>query len=159
MLVYKDSIVGALRMKTAPEAMIDLANEVLDRRQHIEAALAYTEGTHTFDDIYWMIVSGRLVWWPLEDSFMVTEVVEYPQAKHYNVFLAGGDLRVIKAQQDKLVEAAKLAGCSELSLSGRRGWIKALYDLGWKESHTTASFHIPAENPDGQEGRKPDDHV
>ena len=110
----------------------------LTQKQHLIAdALAYAEGTHTVDDIVKMIVSGRLSWWPLENSFLITEIVLYPQTRHLNVFLAGGDLAEIKAQHDNLIEAARLAGCSAVTLSGRRGWVKALRDIGWAESHTT----------------------
>lgn len=123
-----------------------LADSLLERRRHIEAALIYAEGTHTFDDIVRMVVTGRLMWWPLERGFMVTEIVEYPRTKHLNVFLAGGDLDEIRDTQEQLVVVAKLAGCTALSLSGRRGWVKALTALGWKESHTAVVFNIPAEN-------------
>lgn len=126
-----------------------LAESLLERRLYIENALAYAEGTHTFDDIVHMVVTGRLMWWPLSRGFMVTEVVEYPRAKHLNVFLAGGDLDEIRDTQEQLVLVAKLAGCTALSLSGRRGWVKALTQLGWQESHTAVVFNIPMEQVDG----------
>lgn len=123
-----------------------LAESLLERRAYIENALAYAEGTHTFDDIVHMVATGRLMWWPLPRGFMVTEIVEYPRTKHLNVFLAGGDLDEIRATQEQLVLVAKLSGCTALSLSGRRGWVKALTQLGWKESHTAVVFNIPAQN-------------
>lgn len=126
-----------------------LAESLLERRRHIEAALAYAEGTHTFDDIVCMVVTGRLMWWPLPNGFMATEVVEYPRAKHMNAFLAGGDLDEIRAMQDQLVAVAKLAGCTAITISGRRGWVKALTSLGWQESHTSIVFNIPTEQADG----------
>lgn len=116
---------------------------------HIEAALAYAEGTHTFDDIVLMVMNNRLQFMPLANSFLITEVTVYPQTKHLNVFLAGGDLDEIRAQQPALEKMAVLAGCTAITLSGRRGWIMALKKLGWKESHTTAFYPITKDQTDG----------
>lgn len=114
-----------------------LVLSISERKHLIADALEFTGGTHTLDDIVAMIVSGRLHWWPLENSFMITEVVSYPQAKHLNVFLAGGDLNEIKLMNEALKNTALTLGCECVILSGRRGWVKALSDIGWKESHTT----------------------
>tara|TARA_R110000744_G_C19370668_1_gene562497 strand:+ start:3446 stop:3805 length:360 start_codon:yes stop_codon:yes gene_type:complete len=118
-------------------------------QHHVEAALAYSEGTHTFDDIVLMVLNGRLRFMPLANSFLMTEVTVYPQTNHLNVFLAGGDLDEIRAQQAALEEMAVLAGCSAITLSGRRGWIMALKQLGWKESHTTAFYTITKDQTNG----------
>lgn len=121
---------------------IALANSLLERRRHIEAALEYADGTHTFDDVVDMVMTGRLFWHPLPNSFMVMEIIDYPRAKHLHVFLAGGDLDEIRATQPDLVDMAKANGCSAVSLGGRRGWVKALATQGWKESHTAVVLHI-----------------
>lgn len=129
----------------AAQAVIDLLTEVQMRRPQIERALAHAQGTHTFNDIVWMVMQGRVRWWCLPNSFLLTEVIEYPQQKHFHVFLAGGNLNEIKGTQPFLVDAARLAGCSAITLTGRRGWIKALLDLGWNEKATTVAFPIPTE--------------
>ena len=129
----------------AANATIALMQSMLERRLYIENALSYTEGTHTFDDLVYMVLQCRLLWWPLPSSFMLTEVVTYPRVRHLNVFLAGGNLDEIRATQDQLIMVAKVQGCSALSLSGRRGWVKALAKQGWKESHTAMLLPIEDE--------------
>lgn len=128
------------------DQLITLLEEVKTRRAAIEAALAHAAGTHSFDDIVQMIMTGRLRWWALPTGFMLTEVMSYPQTRHFHVFLAGGDLQEIYDEHPKLVEAAMLEGCSKLTLGGRRGWTKALAHLGWKEHCTVAALDLSREH-------------
>lgn len=116
---------------------MSMLQSLKDRSDLVLNALAYAEGTHTFDDVIGMVMSGRLTWWPLKNSFLLLEIVEYPQKKYLHVFLAGGDLSEIKTTNDSLKAAAKDLGCAGVTLAGRRGWIKALKDIGWRESCTT----------------------
>lgn len=140
-------------------AVIEIMQGLEARRTQIEAALRYADGTHTYDDIVQMVLQNRLVWWPLDNSsFMLTEVISYPRQGHYHVFLAGGDLDTIRATQSDLINAAKLAGCSKLTLGGRRGWVKALHQLGWTEHCTVMGLDIPAEHDDGQRWKPEDDN-
>jgi hypothetical protein len=128
-----------------PTAFEFLKSAVADLERHrdkIEDTLARTYGTHTFDDLCIMVMQGRVRLWSLENSFIVTELVVYPQEKHMHVWLAGGDLDEIKAMQGVVLEVAKLEGCSKMTLSGRRGWIKAIADIGWKEAHTSMYYQI-----------------
>ena len=53
----------------------------------------------------------------------------------FHVFLAGGDLFEIKEMESSLVEYAKAMECDYITLSGRKGWGKALEDLGYKITH------------------------
>ena len=150
--------------KSLARQWIDILDQMENRRDLIEAALEYADGTHTYDDIVGMVMVGRLWWYSLPNSFMIMEINTFPRQKHLHGFLAGGDLHEIRSMQPQLIETARLAGCSAITLSGRRGWVKALQDLGWKESCATISLHVPlaptAENIDGQEGRvvHADDH-
>lgn len=109
----------------------------LDRlRVHIEAALEHTGGTHTFDDVCLMVLSGRVRFWSMEKSFFITEVLEFPRQKHYHMWLGGGDLDEILAMHPQVQQAACECGCAYLSVSGRPGWIKALKPHGWKFNYT-----------------------
>lgn len=122
--------------------LIGVLSDMKARKHLIEAALEYAEGTHTFDDVVAMVLSGKLMWSALPNSFIITEIVVYPQQKHLHGFLAGGDLSEIRDCQERLLDFARAAGCSTITLSGRRGWVKALFDLGWKESHTTIYLQV-----------------
>jgi hypothetical protein len=110
----------------------------LDRlRPEIQAALDYADGTHTFDDITAMVLHGKLRFWPLQKSALLTEVVEFPQEKHYHMFLGGGDLQEILEMHPQVEQAARQAGCTKLSVTGRRGWVRALEAHGWQLKHVT----------------------
>lgn len=105
-------------------------------RVDIHNALCYTNGTHTFNDVVSGILQGRYVFWPLKESFVLWEIVEFPKKKFLHVFLAGGDLTELDGIVPKLKQAAILAGCSAVTLNGRRGWLRGLTDEGWKEAST-----------------------
>lgn len=139
--------------KQNPTVLQQLSQVLTDLQRlqpQIEAALEYTHGTHTFDDICAMVLTGRIRFWALPNSFMLTEVLEYPRAKHYHMFLVGGDLQEIKAQLAPVTAAAHEAGCVALTGAGRIGWGKALADQGWKHAYTTYFLPIVEEEPHGR---------
>lgn len=115
----------------------------LDRhRVHIEAALEYAQHSHTFDDIVAMVMHGQLRLWSLPNSVMLTEVITYPRYKTYHVFLGGGDLQEILDMHPQIEQAAREAGCSKLSVTGRHGWKKALQAHGWVPAHITCTKEL-----------------
>jgi hypothetical protein len=61
-------------------------------RPWIEDALAYSGGTHTFEDVERRILESHLQLWPAERGCAVTEIVIYPRKKVLHVFLAGGEM-------------------------------------------------------------------
>jgi hypothetical protein len=110
----------------------------MDRfRPDLEAAMEHNGGTHTFDDLTAMVLQGRLRLWATDKSIALTEIIEYPRQKHYHVFAAGGDLDDIVATIPQVEQAARDAGCCKLTISGRRGWVRALAEHGWTEQFTT----------------------
>lgn len=107
-------------------------------RPWISAALAYTGGTHTIEDVLALIESGRALLLAGERSAMVCEVATFPRMKSFHVWLAGGDLDELRNAADtQLVELARQCGCSQISITGRRGWVRALRDQGYVEKFTT----------------------
>ncbi|AUQ64432.1 hypothetical protein PhaeoP51_03501 [Phaeobacter inhibens] len=95
--------------------------------------MAHADGTHTFEDIAAGVLSGRYLLWPRERCFAVLELIQYPRGAELNVFLAGGDLRQIQSSQQQLFEIAKSHGAQAVTMTGRRGWVRAL--PGWTEQH------------------------
>jgi hypothetical protein len=116
---------------TKAEVVINLLNDLLKFRLDIENALAYSNNSHTFDNIVDMVVTGTAHFYPLENAFMLMEVQTFPQHKVYNVFLAGGDLQEILATQKWVNDNAYALGCKYATMSGRNGWSKVLKDEGW----------------------------
>jgi len=75
--------------------------------------------------------------WPMEKSCLVTEIVTYPNSRALHVFLAAGDLEEIKNIDDTLANFGKQLNAQVISLSGRKGWTKALKDIGYQVAHVT----------------------
>jgi hypothetical protein len=108
-------------------------NELERCRPWIEAALEYGGGTHIYSDIVTSIVEGKMQLWPAEKACIVTEITVYPRKKVLHVFLGGGELGQILDMHTDVVQWAKDQGCESLTMTGRRGWTKALKNDGWKE--------------------------
>lgn len=120
----------ALKAPTPLEAM-------LPYRQMIQKALDFGHNTHSFDDIVNGVASQDMQFWPMEKSCLVTEIVTYPNSRALHVFLAAGDLNEIKDIDDTLANFGKQLNAQVISLSGRKGWTKALKDIGYEVAHVT----------------------
>ena len=107
--------------------------EHLERlRQHVEAALEYSGGTHNFEDIAEMVEDHRLQLWPAKNSVVLTEIIVYPRLKNLHYFLAGGDLDELSQMRPLIESWGKSVGCTRVTLAGRRGWSKTfLKDEGY----------------------------
>jgi hypothetical protein len=103
-------------------------------RAWLEAALEEAHGTHTIDDVREGVRTGRCHFWPGENSAAVTEVFQFPRARVLNVFLAGGDLGELLKMEAYFCSWAAHLGCSQIVLTGRPGWAKALQSLGWQRT-------------------------
>lgn len=107
--------------------------ELATARPHIEAALGYSGGTHTYEDVVEMIGAGRLQFWPGPNSAVVTEIIEYPRHKTLHFFLAGGNLAELEKMYPVIEEWGRYEGCTAASLTGRPGWERTfLKREGWQ---------------------------
>jgi hypothetical protein len=95
------------------------------------------EPTHTLDDIAEGVAAGRYQLWPADDAAMVTELIQYPQARHIHVFLAGGNLETIKDMRPSIEEFGIFNECTVLSINGRPGWAKVFEDEGYRKGLTS----------------------
>lgn len=106
-------------------------------RGWIEAALAYSGGTHTFEDVARGIAEGRMQLWDAPDGCCVTEIVEYPRKRVLNGFLAGGEMGQVLDIIPSIETWARLQGCDATELTGRRGWTRVFAPMGYRETATT----------------------
>ena len=117
------------------EVKLNLEDELERCRPWLEAALEYSGGTHVFDDIVVGVRTGEMQLWPTPRGCILTELTCYPRKKVINVFLGGGELDQIMDMQSDLIKWAKSQGCSALTMTGRKGWIKPLLKAGWINPH------------------------
>lgn len=73
---------------------------------------------------------------------MVFEKTVYPQMNAFHGFLAGGDLQEIKRFDGGLVDAARALDCARITVTGRRGWVRALRDIGYVERWSTVAKDV-----------------
>ena len=91
-------------------------------REHLLPAIDSLHGTHTEEDIVFMILAGKLRLWRGVECAFITEIVQFPRMKVMNTFLVGGDLTEILSMKPLLEKAAKEAGCARCVITGRKGW-------------------------------------
>jgi len=103
----------------------------------LENALVYSNGTHDIGDVWDGIEAGRFEFWPGKNSAVVTEIYVYPKKKVFHIFLAGGKMEELLEMWDSIEIYAKVVGCTSLSVSGRKGWMRVLESRGAKHLCTT----------------------
>lgn len=95
---------------------------------YIEAALDYANHSHNIGDVRRAIEIGNAQFFPLENSAIVTEIVDYPKKSVCRIWLAGGDLDELIHAEKHIARWAKQIGCHGMEIIGRKGWQRKLSD-------------------------------
>ena len=90
--------------------------------KQITSALEYAANTYTFEDVCKAVSEGRLQFWPGPNSVVITEIIEYPQYRTLNYFLAGGNLAELAAMLPRIEAWGRMQNCTRAILIGRKGW-------------------------------------
>lgn len=106
--------------------MTDIREEFERCKPWIESSLEYGAQTHTFEDIWDEVVSGKAQFWPAKHGCFVTEVEVYPRKRNLHIALAGGKMDQLMEMVDSLEEFAKAVDCQSITISGRKGWARVL---------------------------------
>lgn len=101
----------------------------------IKAALKHAGGTHNLEDILDGILHREYQFWPAVESVVITELVIYPRKKVLNLFLAGGNYEELRTMLPDLEQFGKLEGCSTVTLTGRKGWLRSFLPKEGYEGH------------------------
>lgn len=105
-----------------------------DYRLQIEAALHYTDDSHSFEDIKSAVERGELQFWPGPHSVVITEITQVPNYRALNLFLAGGVKEELEAMLPEIEKFAKHVEADRIVLTGRKGWVRSfLKDEGYAE--------------------------
>lgn len=135
------------------ESWADYAQETVRRlfgiRSKIEDALKHAHGTHTFDDVVYLVFSGQLAWFVADDgsSIILTEIQVYPRKRNVHAFLAAGELKTLVPLAREVMEFYMALGFDSATLTGRPGWVRVFDKLGWEHVHSTMSFDAPRTAP------------
>lgn len=112
-------------MQISPTSSLD---ELERLAHHIEAALAYSGDTHSLLHVVDAIKDGSAQFFPLENSVIVTEIVDYPKRAVCRIWLAGGEMDELIKAEKSIVEWARSHGCDGMEIIGRKGWERQLKD-------------------------------
>lgn len=122
---------------------IDLIRAEFDRTwPWLEPALVHGGSLHTRDSLLDRLLTGASVLWPTARACGVLNLLEYPRAKVCEIWLVGGDLSDIMAQDDALVDWARINGCTRMTMNGRAGWERVLKINGWEHQAITLKRSI-----------------
>lgn len=113
----------------------ELIKELFRCQSWIQDALDKGDDTHDFVHIVDGIMEQRFQFWPHADCCVITEIIDYPKKRVIHVFLAGGDFASIIQLEPNIIEWAKSIGCTDVSLSGRKGWLRRLKQYGWLDAN------------------------
>lgn len=103
-------------------------------KSQIEGALSYAGGSHTFEDIQALVEAGSLQYWPGVRSVIITEIIQAPQQRLLNFFLAGGEMAELEAMYPLVEQWGREKGCNVATMSGRKGWERSFLTRreGWE---------------------------
>jgi hypothetical protein len=102
-------------------------------RPWLEAALEHDGGHYGIDDVWDAILAGRATFWPGKRSAVVSQFWYFPKAKVCNHWLAGGDMdELLNEMQPVIDDWARKAGCAEMTIAGRPGWVRAMKPHGFE---------------------------
>jgi len=137
----------AIDDQTNFEALVHVSAKLAKFKAQICASLEYAQGSHTFDDVAALVLTGRLTMWEEGSSFVMTEIVEYPRKRTMHVFLAGGNREDLHSIHPRMIAYARSEGCSDVTLSGRAGWLRVLEHIGWEEVYRVLKLDLSQRLP------------
>ena len=102
----------------------------------IADALEYDK-TYSVQSVIDEVNAGRAEIWLTDNSIALTNVMDKPNARICHIWIAAGDLDELMPEiYPALEDRARQVGCALLTISGRRGWIRALKPNGFNEVAT-----------------------
>lgn len=106
-----------------------------DRHEkHIISALKHQD-RYNLSDIKEKISQGIFHIWAGNDAFYISSFGEFPRYKVLNLFLCGGNYDELEEMLESIESFAKEHDCKYLYGGGRKGWIRKLKHLGFKQEY------------------------
>jgi hypothetical protein len=88
------------------------------------------------------LLSGRFQMFQTEEAIIITEIVVYPRKRTLHVFVAAGELEAVMALQPAVEAFARGAGCTAMTTTARKGFLRVLPGYGWRPSHVTFTRNL-----------------
>ena len=85
----------------------------------------------------------RATLWVRDNSVAVTNIIDCPQGRRFNIWVAAGDMQELIAEMyPEFEKQAREFGCKTVTITGRRGWVRAMKDVGFKEVATVVAKEL-----------------
>ena len=102
----------------------------------IGSALEY-DPSYGVEDVLKEVSDYRAELWLGTDSLVISNVIDKPKVRQFHIWIAAGDLGELMDELYPAIEIrARELGCSVMTISGRRGWIRKLAAHGFGEVAT-----------------------
>lgn len=109
--------------------------EIFDSVAHLlQPAVDRGYGDMTLEDYRARVLDEDMQLWVGDGYAGVTEVVNCPRSRVVLVHLVGGSLEALLGDYDDLEKFARIVGATGIEITGRRGWVRALRDRGYREA-------------------------
>jgi hypothetical protein len=106
-----------------------------DMRLKVERALHDGGDLYTFDDIMALIKEGKMQSFTCGDTWIVTQVNEFPRKKVLEIALVVGNIWEAIEFLPEIYDYARQVGATRVTGFGRDGWWEH-HDAGWKKVGT-----------------------
>lgn len=104
--------------------------------KRIEKALVLGGSTHTWEDVRFALLEGKMqIFWN-DFGACITEICVTPQLRYLNCFVVAGKLPEVMELHDQVENHALSAGCAYMITSARKGWKTVLPKFGWKDTRS-----------------------
>lgn len=91
-------------------------------------------GMHLYEDIVIGVLTGYYQIWYARAALTIGHEIVYPRKKHYNIFIAVGDLEELKKLEELVISYAKCRNYASLVTTCRKGWIKIGESRNWEQN-------------------------
>jgi hypothetical protein len=95
----------------------------------IREALRRCGDPRSLADVADQIRSRNAQVWGNEDALVITQL----SGEYLHFWIATGELEATKALSEEIIEWAKGLGYTKATLTGRKGWARALANDGWRQ--------------------------
>lgn len=102
-----------------------------DIKREFEEMLELQGGLYTFEDVLELINEGKFQSFVTNDTWLVTQVHQFPRKKVVDVVFVIGDMKDLPELEAQMLAFKDSIGADYLSATGRLGWKKNTLP-GWK---------------------------
>ena len=100
----------------------------------IEKAIEYQD-SYTINDVEDKIRNGMALLLPGKETAIVTEFVVFPRKKVLHILCIAGNYKEVEEIYKSIENHAREIGIDKITGSGRKGWLRKVKHLGFKQEH------------------------